>query len=211
MKYPYYSIVIALSLLTTAGQASAVGRVTDVNVYDRDTGQQLRNYYYQGQNYVVGTPGNRYAISLRNTRPDRVMTVVSVDGVNVVSGQTAARSQTGYVLDPRGSTEINGWRKNLNEIAAFEFAEESDSYAARTGRPDNVGVIGVAVFREKIRPPVWRSDRDRVGGGADSRAADAPDHRHARRGRQCGAQRRRARRCGATGGRGGAGRGRRPT
>ncbi len=27
-----------------------------------------------------------------------------------------------------------------------------DSYAARTGRPDNVGVIGVALFRRKVEP-----------------------------------------------------------
>src|SRR5208283_4977627 len=27
-----------------------------------------------------------------------------------------------------------------------------DSYAARTGRPDNVGVIGVALYRERVLP-----------------------------------------------------------
>ena len=33
------------------------------------------------------------------------------------------------------------------------FTALPDSYAARTGRPDHVGVIGVAVFREHV-PPV---------------------------------------------------------
>jgi len=44
---------------------------------------------------------------------------------------------------------IDGWRKNLDDIATFYFTRLSDSYAARTGRPDNVGVIGVALFRER--------------------------------------------------------------
>jgi hypothetical protein len=80
------------------------------------------------------------------------MAVISVDGVNVVSGETAATSQAGYVLGGRQSFEINGWRKSLEEVAAFYFTALPDSYAARTGRPQNVGVIGVAVFRE-YRPP----------------------------------------------------------
>ena len=41
---------------------------------------------------------------------------------------------------------------HLNEVAAFYFTQLPDSYAARTDRPDNVGVIGVAVFRE-YQPP----------------------------------------------------------
>ncbi|MGH8135819.1 MAG: hypothetical protein ACRER4_05675, partial [Steroidobacteraceae bacterium] len=83
-----------------------------------------------------------------------VLTVTSVDGVNVVSGQTAAANQTGYVLDPYGTVQIDGWRKSMDEVAAFYFTSLPDSYAARTGRPDNVGVIGVAVFRERVVEPM---------------------------------------------------------
>jgi hypothetical protein len=39
----------------------------------------------------------------------------------------------------------------MAEVAAFYFTSLPDSYAARTGRPDNVGVIGVAVFCERVR------------------------------------------------------------
>jgi hypothetical protein len=38
-------------------------------------------------------------------------------------------------------------------VAAFHFTALPNSYAARTGRPDTVGLIGVAVFREKTTPP----------------------------------------------------------
>jgi hypothetical protein len=80
--------------------------------------------------------------------------VISVDGVNAISGQTAASNQSGYVLDPGQRSEIAGWRKNMDEVAAFYFTALPDSYAARTGRPDNVGVIGVAVYREYVEPRV---------------------------------------------------------
>jgi hypothetical protein len=81
-----------------------------------------------------------------------VLAVMAVDGVNVVSGETAGWDQTGYVFGAEQSYDINGWRKSNAEIAAFTFANASDSYAARTGRPGNVGVIGVAVFREREPP-----------------------------------------------------------
>ena len=37
----------------------------------------------------------------------------------------------------------------MREVAAFTFTDSPNSYAERTGRPANVGVIGVAVFRER--------------------------------------------------------------
>jgi hypothetical protein len=75
--------------------------------------------------------------------------VTSVDGVNVLSGETADSGQSGYVLAPWDSVDIEGWRKSMDQVATFYFTRRSDSYAARTGRPENVGVIGVAVFREQ--------------------------------------------------------------
>jgi hypothetical protein len=41
-------------------------------------------------------------------------------------------------------------------VAAFYFTRLPDSYAARTDRPEHVGVIGVAVFREWRPPQVLR-------------------------------------------------------
>lgn len=86
----------------------------------------------------------------------RSLVVLSVDGVNAITGQTAHWNQSGYVLAPYQSYEITGWRKSQSEVAAFEFTELRDSYAARTGRPFDVGVVGVAAFRE--RRPVWRHE-----------------------------------------------------
>ena len=136
------------------------GRLLELAVVDRASGAALPVLSGDGQGFVEGRPGQRYAIRLTNRSAERVLAVLSVDGINAVSGQTAAPNQAGYVLDPWQSTEVTGWRKSLSEVAGFAFSELPDSYAARTGRPDNVGVIGIAVFRERrIAPAPSIADR----------------------------------------------------
>lgn len=145
---------------TLAIPAHAIGRLADVTVTDRDSGATLALHYHRGEYWVAGRPGARYAITVRNRLGERVLAVPAVDGVNVLSGETAAWDQTGYVLSPWQPYQITGWRKSSSEVAAFEFSSAGDSYAGRTGRPDHVGVIGVALFRERLPEPV----------------AQAPDH-----------------------------------
>ena len=145
------TMLVLLGLLC-ATQARAHGGLIDLSVYDRTEGKRLAVYWHQGRAYVVGKPGNEYQVSVKNRLREDVLAIVSVDGVNVVSGETAHPSQTGYVLGSYRNYDILGWRKSLAETAAFYFTALPDSYAARTGRPDNVGVIGVAVFRRKQEP-----------------------------------------------------------
>lgn len=148
----------ALLAASIAAPATA-GSLLDLTIVDRDTGVTLPTYTDAGRLYVAGTPGHRYSVRLHNRSGSRVLAVLSVDGVNAVSGQTASPDQTGYVLDPWESTRISGWRKNLDEVAQFNFTALPNSYAARTGRPENVGVIGVAVFTERL--PLQRA-RDEI-------------------------------------------------
>ncbi|MGZ5147418.1 MAG: hypothetical protein ACXWCP_28110, partial [Burkholderiales bacterium] len=171
--------VLALTLLslTLGGCASPgdsyastfadAGQLVQVGVYDRTDGSALPVYAKDGRRYIVGTPGHEYAVRIRNNTAARVLVVTSVDGVNVISGETATPAQSGYVLDPWGSVEIIGWRKSLERTAAFFFTEHESSYAARTGRPNDVGVVGVAVFREKVKPISLR-DRELYRGPAAS-------------------------------------------
>lgn len=137
---------------TPAPSPVAHGRLAEVAVIDRDSGERLPVYWHNGRRHVAGAPGHRYAIEVANRSGARVLTVVSVDGINAVSGETASWTQAGYVFVPWQRWEIRGWRKSHEQIAAFEFTSLADSYAARTGRAHEVGVIGVAVFREKPRP-----------------------------------------------------------
>ena len=133
--------------------AHAVGHLADIAIFDRATGHELPVHWKDGKPYVVGRPGNEYQVVVRNRAGEDLLAVVSVDGVNVVSGETASTRQGGYVLAAYEQTRIAGWRKSLAETAAFYFTSLGDSYAARTGRPANVGVIGVALFQRKYAPP----------------------------------------------------------
>jgi hypothetical protein len=135
-----------------AANAHATGRLADVQVIDRETGSALPLYRSHGEYWVAGRPGVRYSIVIQNHRGERLLAVTAVDGVNVISGETGAWGQSGYVFDPGERYEISGWRKSNTEIADFNFTSSGNSYAARTGRPANVGVIGVALFLERPAP-----------------------------------------------------------
>jgi hypothetical protein len=139
--------------LLAAPPAQAVGHLADVTITDRDSGEALKPYRHRGEYWVAGRPGTRYAISIRSQTGVRLLAVTSVDGINVLTGQDAAAGQRGYVFDPGVGYDIDGWRKSHSEIAAFTFTAVPGSYAARTGRPQNIGVIGVALFRERQPDP----------------------------------------------------------
>lgn len=141
--------VCALSL-----PAAAVGNIADIVIHDRAQNRTLPVYVHEGRHYVVGRPGNEYEIRLRNRQRGDILSVISVDGVDVITGDTADWRHSGYVLGPWQSFGVKGWRKSLDRTAAFYFTALPDSYAARTGRPDHVGVIGVAVFHKKPEPVV---------------------------------------------------------
>ncbi|MEO7108461.1 MAG: hypothetical protein ABIZ09_18955 [Rhodoferax sp.] len=172
---------LAVVLVCSGLQAQAIGRLADVTVVDRNTGATLPVYFSKGEYWVAGAPGARYAIAIRNNIGERVMAVTSVDGINVVNGATADWGQTGYVFGAWYNYQITGWRKSNSEVAAFEFAASVDSYAERTGRPNQVGVIGVALFKERLPEPVavlaptpYHQERDAAQSRADNTASAPP-------------------------------------
>jgi len=154
------------------------GAPANVEIYDRTAGRVLPVYWHGGERHVAGEPGHEYEIRIRNRERSRLLAVTSVDGVNVITGRTASPHQGGYVMDPRGRLEIDGWRKSMDEVAAFYFTSLPDSYAARTGRPDNVGVIGIALFRERAVHPAAQA-RDSVA-ASEAEPIDAPSRPEAR-------------------------------
>lgn len=154
MRLSHLPILLLGSLLPLLAQAGRdpvppyVQRWAKVEVFDRTAGYTLPLYYHEQRLYVAGEPGHQYELRITNRSDERVLAVTSVDGVNVITGKTADEQQTGYVLDPWDGLDVEGWRKSMDEVATFYFTRLAKSYAARTGRPHNVGVIGVAVFRE---------------------------------------------------------------
>ena len=176
---PLHAIAAAtLALVSLAAQA--VGQLADVSIFDRGTGRELPVYWHEGRAYVVGRPGNEYEVVVRNRRGEDVLAVVSVDGLNVMNGEPADPRQSGYIVSPGARVEVKGWRKSLDQVAAFYFTQLGDSYASRTGRPDNVGVIGVALFeRKRYDPPPVAAAEPQQPWREESRARDEVAQRRA--------------------------------
>ena len=108
-----------------------------------------------GRNYAVGESGLRYTIVLRNNTNFRLEVVLSVDGLDVLDGKAASFGKRGYILDPRGELEVDGFRQSMDAVAAFRFGSVRGSYAGqKTGDTRNVGVIGIALFNEMGTVPV---------------------------------------------------------
>ena len=105
-------LAAAATSACTALPAHATGNLVDLQIVDRSRGDVLSTWRHRGTSWVAGRPGDRYALRLSNRTGGRVLVVLSVDGVNVVSGETASTGQTGYVLGPWASAEITGWRKS---------------------------------------------------------------------------------------------------
>lgn len=153
-------------------------------------GQRLPTYGRRSDIWVLGHQGNRYSIRIHNQTGERVETVVSVDGLDVIDGKKASTSKRGYLVPAWGHVTVDGFRVSSAEVAAFRFGSVGESYAAQTGSARNVGVIGVAVFRERRPPPEpvytappyydhhWHGrgaeSDDGPQGGSSSGAAPAP-------------------------------------
>jgi hypothetical protein len=107
-----------------------------------------------GRYYLEARQGARYTLHLSNRTGERVAVLMTVDGLNVISGERQAVDQRGrmYVLDPWESADIQGWRASLDDVRRFTFVDEKASYAARSGKANSrMGWIELAVYRERHR------------------------------------------------------------
>ena len=120
-------------------------------------GKAIRKYSHQGNYYVEGRTGTEYSIKITNNYYSRRLFVVSVDGMNVISGKTADEDpHNGYIVNGYDTLNLKGFRINNDEVAAFKFVDSKKSYAKEvTDSKENNGVIGVRVFDEKIYQPTY--------------------------------------------------------
>ncbi len=103
-----------------------------------------------GRYYLEARIGSRYAVALANRTGERVGVVLTVDGLNAISGEQDKGRGRMYVLDPWQSTSVQGWRSSLQEVRQFTFVDERRSYATRSGKAnEKMGWIEVAVYRER--------------------------------------------------------------
>jgi len=132
-------------------EASAAGGAITVALHD-GSGEPLEAVPVGDRTYVIGQAGQRYTIVLTNHTNHRFEAVGTVDGLDVINGQSGSLENRGYLLMPFATLEIEGFRQSQDAVAAFRFGKVNDSYAAQMGKPRNVGVIGIAFFAEAGDP-----------------------------------------------------------
>jgi hypothetical protein len=137
----------------SAGIAAGNGMVT-VRLTDA-AGTTLPTFASSGRTLVQGEMGQRYMIEIANQTGSRFEAVVTVDGLDVIDGRAGSFAKRGYLVQPFATVQIDGFRQNMDQVAAFRFGSVRGSYAAGKGGERNVGVIGVALFSERGADRPW--------------------------------------------------------
>ena len=143
--------------------SAADGQLVDVQI--KVDGATAPLYFRPGtwdKHYLQAFEGRNYSIVLHNTTGRRIGVLVAVDGLNVVNGERTSmnRNEPMYVLDPRETAEIKGWRTSLRDVRRFVFVDEERSYAERTNQANgDMGWIRVNAFEEQV-PMGWGRIKD---------------------------------------------------
>jgi hypothetical protein len=166
MRY-ILSAVLAVVLLLSGSAYSHGGRglTNEVSVeVVSDSGTTLLTIphkdFWKGGTHMIkqfleAKKGEQYSIVIRNRTAGRVGVVVAVDGRNIISGKRSDLKNTEdmYLVDAYGQGRYEGWRTDQDTVHRFFFTDPGDSYSAKTFNDASaMGVIAVAVYREKERP-----------------------------------------------------------
>ncbi len=162
MRYATLSFMAVLILFAVPSFAN-VGEKVGVDIV-ADRGGYFSTVpfrdYRKGKTHIIkryleARMGENYSVVLRNNMPERVGVVLAVDGRNIITGKKSSlrNGERMYILEPYGSARLDGWRTDNDTVHTFYFTDIKDSYTIRTfGDSSAIGVIAVAVFREKDRP-----------------------------------------------------------
>ena len=164
------AVVLAPMAHANQSWSHAQGRLVDVRILEND---RPTNLYSRGwswnppRRYFEAFEGGHYAVELRNLTGRRIGVVMSVDGLNVLTGDRSrlSGSEPMYVLGPWDTAVIRGWRTSLDEVQQFIFVDEQVSYAARVGKANgDMGWVRVATFEEQRPLAFYQQPRRDLGG-----------------------------------------------
>jgi len=133
----------------------------DVNVLVN--GNRCKQYFHKGRIFIEAKEGSEYVVEIKNNSWEKVLAVVSVDGLNVIDGEAAEDTGAGYVMDRYTAQKLYGFQYSTDKVATFKFgalgakdaAGNPLGYAASKGdgSEKNAGVIGVRIWDEVPKPP----------------------------------------------------------
>lgn len=173
---PRHHVAVAAPRTALALAPERIRAPYDVSLVAED-GSSLSTYAHNGRYYVLGEVGARYVIRVSNPTPRRIEAVVSVDGLDVIDGESGDLRKRGYIVPPYGDVRIEGFRTSQTDVATFRFSSVGGSYAGKKGKARNVGVIAVALFEEQAAPEMIEDDIRIAGhgGGGGRRRYDYRD------------------------------------
>ena len=191
MKTVKTAILGIVMVLMAVPAFASRGRNVDVEVVsDRGIAFQLipHKEYSTGGSYVFkqyleARKGENYNILIRNHLSERIGVVVAVDGRNIITGKKSflGSSEMMYIVEPYGQARLEGWRTSDEKVNRFYFTSSADSYSVRTFSDTSaMGVIAVAVYREKQRPVVLYERGNASGKAAAPSAPGSEAKRSAR-------------------------------
>ena len=85
-------------------------------------------YYHNNSSWIEGREGNSYTIDIRNNTYNRVLFVISVDGLDIIEGKPAGLNSQGYIVNANSVCSIPGWKLTNTAAAEFFFSRSRDSY-----------------------------------------------------------------------------------
>ena len=154
----------------------------DINVLVN--GSRCKLYNHRGRTFVEAKEGSEYVVEIKNNSWEKILAVLSVDGLNVIDGLPAESTGSGYIIDKYCAQKFYGFQYSDEKVATFKFGAfgavkmdpvtgkpEIDpdtgkeiplGYAAskQDGSEKNAGVIGVRIWDEipKPKPPIVYDD-----------------------------------------------------
>jgi hypothetical protein len=114
-------------------------------------GRACKEYTHKGMSFIEARTGTNYTVKIKNDNSYRVMAVLSVDGLDVVTGKPAEETNTGYIIDAYSSLDVKGYRISDDNSASFIFTSKGKSYVQQAkSNATNAGVIGLRTYKEKV-------------------------------------------------------------
>jgi hypothetical protein len=149
-SFIWFLVIAAIALPALASHRSGF----DLAIVVDDVEQP--ELVHRGKVYIEALRGREFAIRLTNPTSHRVAVALSVDGLNTIDARhTDPWSASKWVIEPYASTVISGWQVSGSTARRFYFTGERDSYGAKIGRTENLGVIEAVVYRQAGRSRRW--------------------------------------------------------
>lgn len=117
-----------------------------------DDGEPLLIFRDGKKYYLTAKEGQSYQLKYENHTNQAYEVVASVDGLDVLNGLSASKYNTGYLLYPKATLVIDGFRKSDKAVASFTFSKTKDAYSTNSndGSEDNTGIIGMVIYEVKL-------------------------------------------------------------